>query len=34
MENKNKMTKNDEQIVLVQKEVIMCLFITFGSFRA
>jgi len=28
------MTKNDEQIVLVHKEVIMCLFVTFGSFRA
>jgi len=34
MENNNKMTKNDEQIDWVQKEVIMCWFVTFGSFRA
>jgi len=28
------MTKNDVQMVWVQKEVIMCWFVTFGSFRA
>ena len=34
MENNNQMTKNDEEIVWVQKEIIMCWFVTFGSFRA
>jgi len=34
MENNNKMTKNDEQIVCVQKEVVMCWFVTFETFRA
>jgi len=34
MENNNKMTKNDLQMVWVQKEVIMCWFVSFGSFRA
>jgi len=34
MENNNKMTKNDVRMVWVQKEVIMCWVVTFGSFRA
>jgi len=34
MENNNQMTKNYEQIVWVQKEIMMCWFVTFGSFRA
>jgi len=34
MENNNKMTKNDVRMVWVQKKVIMCWFVTFGSFRA
>jgi len=28
------MTKNDVHMVWVQKQVIMCWFVTFGSFRA
>jgi len=34
MENNNKMTKNDVQMVWMQKQVIICWFITFESFRA
>jgi len=34
MGNDNKMTENDVQMVRVQKQVIMCWFVTFGSFRA
>jgi len=33
MENNNKMTKNDVHMVWVQKQVIMCWFVTFRSFR-
>jgi len=28
------MTKNDVRMVWVKKQVIMCWFVTFGSFRA
>jgi len=31
--NNNKMSKNDVRVVWVQKQVIMCWFLTFGSFR-
>jgi len=34
MENKNKITENDVHMVWVQKQVIMCWFVTSGSFRA
>jgi len=34
MGNNNKMNENDVQMVWVQKQVIMCWFVTFGSFRA
>jgi len=34
MKNNNKMTENDVWMVWVQKQVIMCWFVTFGSFRA
>jgi len=34
MGNNNKMTENDVQMVRVEKQVIMCWFVTFGSFRA
>jgi len=34
MESNNKMTKNDVQMIWVQKEVIMCWFVTFANFRA
>jgi len=34
VENNNKMTKNDVRMVWVQKQVILCWFVTFGSFRA
>jgi len=32
--NNNKMTEKNVYIVWVQKQVIMCSFVTFGSFRA
>jgi len=32
--NNNKMTENDVRMVWVQKQVIMCWFVTFESFRA
>jgi len=34
MVNNNKITKNDLRMVWVQKQVIMCSFVTFSSFRA
>ena len=34
MGNKNKMSENDVSMVLVQKEVIMCWFVNFATFRA
>jgi len=34
MENNNKMSENDVSMVLVQKQVIMCWFVIFASFRA
>jgi len=34
MENNNKMIENDVDMVWVQKQVIMCWFVTFGCFRA
>jgi len=34
MGNNNKMTESHVQMVWVQKEVIMCWFVTFESFRA
>jgi len=33
MGNNNKMTENDARTVWVQKQVIMCCFVTFASFR-
>jgi len=33
VENNNKMTENDVHMVWVQKHVIMCWFVSFGSFR-
>jgi len=32
--NNTKMTENDVHMVWVQKQVIMCWFVSFGSFRA
>jgi len=32
--NNNKMTENDVHMVWVQKQVIICWFVTFASFRA
>jgi len=34
VENNNKMTENDVRMVWVQKHIIMCWFVTFGSFLA
>jgi len=34
MGNNKKMTENDLDMVWVQKQVIMCWFVAFGSFRA
>jgi len=34
MGNNNKMSENDVAMVLVQKQVIMCWFVNFASFRA
>jgi len=33
MRNNNKMTENDVPMVWVQKQLIMCCFVTFTSFR-
>jgi len=34
MENNNEMTENDVRMVWVQKQVIMCWFVTFANFHA
>jgi len=34
MGNNNKITENDVPMVRVQKQVIMCWFVAFGSFHA